>query len=107
MTNAAALFSASELAEGGIRADFLPNGKVIAVYRVDGRFYATDDTCTHGAASLSEEGTLTGHMVLCSWHNGSFDIRTGEPCGSPCSVPLKTYPVRIVDGFVNVEFGND
>lgn len=104
MLNAAALFPVNELDEGQIRADFLPNGKVIAIYRVDGQFYATDDTCTHGAASLSEDGTLKGHVVECSWHNGCFDIRTGDVCASPCSVPLKTYPVNIVDGMVNVEY---
>lgn len=107
MLQVVALFPANELDDGGIRADFLPNGKVVAIYRTDGQFYATDDTCTHGAASLSEDGTLNGHVIECSWHNGCFDIRTGDACASPCSTPLKTYPIKVVEGVVNVEYEDE
>ncbi len=100
----AVLFPASELPPGQIRADFLPNGRVIAIYNVDGQFHATDDTCTHGAASLSEDGVLRGHVVECSWHNGCFDVRSGAACASPCSEALRTYPVKVVDGMVSVEY---
>ncbi len=93
-----------EVTEGQIRAEFLPNGTVIAIYRVGGQIYATDDACTHGAASLSEDGTLQGHEVECSWHCGRFDIRTGAASASPCHVALKTYAVRVVDGTVAVEY---
>ena len=94
----------AEVEEGRIRAEFLPNGTVIAIYRVEDRLYATDDTCTHGAASLSEDGCLHGHEVECSWHNGRFDIRTGEACASPCFAALKAYPVQVVDGQIAVEY---
>ncbi len=104
MAETAVLCPAADLPEGQIRAEFLPNGTVIALYKVDGEVYATDDTCTHGAASLSEDGTLHGKVVECSWHNGCFDITSGEACASPCSVALRTYPVKIVDGIVNVEY---
>jgi nitrite reductase/ring-hydroxylating ferredoxin subunit len=46
--------------------------KIIAGYHV------TDDTCTHGFASLSE-GTVEGHVVTCPWHGWTFDVRTGRP----------------------------
>jgi p-cumate 2,3-dioxygenase ferredoxin subunit len=104
MSQVALLCPEAEIAEGQIRAEFLPNGTVIAIYRAEGQLYATDDTCTHGAASLSEDGTLQGHEVECSFHFGRFDIRTGAACASPCTVALKTYPVAIVDGTVAVEY---
>lgn len=88
---------------GTIRKEILPDGTPIALYNVEGTIFATDDTCTHGAASLAEEGVLEGNVVECSWHFGRFDVRTGEPCASPCAVPLKTYRVVITDGVVNVE----
>lgn len=97
------LFSADELTDGEMRQAHLPNGCVIAIYRVDGRFYATDDKCTHGEVSLTEEGSLSGCIVECSFHFGSFDVTTGAPIAMPCEVALKTYPVRVVDGMVHVE----
>lgn len=104
MSQLAMLCPEAEVAEGQVRGEFLPNGTAIALYRAEGHLYATDDTCTHGAASLSEDGTLHGHEVECGWHNGRFDIRTGEACQSPCFVALKTYPVKVVDGTVAVEY---
>jgi p-cumate 2,3-dioxygenase ferredoxin subunit len=104
MTGKAALCRADDIPPGTIRQASLPDGTVIALYNVDGRIYATADACTHGAASLAEDGFLDGTIVECSWHHGSFDVTTGEPCASPCVVALKTYIVEIVDGIVNVEY---
>jgi len=97
------LCSETDVGEGQIKQEMLDDGTLIALYRVEGRIYATADTCTHGGSSLSEEGRLEGHIVECAWHFGRFDIRSGEVCASPCTVPLKTYPVSIIDGTVHVE----
>jgi len=71
----------------------------LAVYNVDGEFYVTDDRCTHGPGSLSE-GYLDGCVIECDFHNGAFDIRTGEVVAPPCMVPLKTYDVVVENGDV-------
>ncbi len=72
----------------------------LAVFHLeDGGFYVTDDTCTHGDASLAD-GEVDGCEVECPFHAGAFDIKTGEPCGAPCSIPLKTYTSFIRDGQV-------
>lgn len=68
-------------------------------YLEDGGFYVTDDTCTHGDASLAD-GEVDGCEVECPFHAGAFDIKTGEPCGAPCSIPLKTYTSFVRDGQV-------
>lgn len=104
MTEAVAVLPASDVPKGEIRAATLPDGNVIALYNVDGEIYATQDRCTHGEASLSEEGTLTGKIVECSWHFGTFDVTTGDPGLTPCEVPLKTYTVKVIDGMIYVEF---
>ena len=75
----------------------------LAVYRVGDEFYCTEDLCTHGAASLSDEGDLNGYVIECTWHEGRFDIRTGQPCALPCTVPLKAYPVVLQDEEVFIE----
>jgi len=92
------LCPAEEVWEGAIKLALLPDGHRVALYQVDGEFFATDDTCTHGEASLSEDGSVEGHYVHCAWHNGSFDIRTGEACAMPCSIALRTWPIRVVNG---------
>ena len=75
-----------------------------AVYRVDDEeFYCTQDLCTHGEASLSEDGDLEGYIVECSWHDGKFDIRTGAPCALPCTEPLKVFAVSLDSGDVFID----
>ena len=74
-------------------------GRRLAVYNVDGEFHVTDDTCTHGFASLSE-GTLEGHVITCPWHGGAFDVRTGLPVALPCTEPLAVYPCEVREGMV-------
>jgi nitrite reductase/ring-hydroxylating ferredoxin subunit len=77
----------------------------VAIHRVDGQFYATDDSCTHEDWSLGEDGDLEGYEIVCCLHQASFDVRTGEVIAFPATAPLKTYPVRVADGEVWVEVG--
>lgn len=91
-----------EVEEGSITAGLLADGHCVAIYKVDGEVYVTDDLCSHGAASLSEEGSVDGCIVECSWHFGAFDIRTGQPTASPCSEPIRTYRVTVDGGAVFV-----
>lgn len=97
------LFPTAEILDGEIKGASLQDGTRIAVYHLHGRYYATDDTCTHEHASLSAEGMIEGEQVICSWHFGSFDIASGQPCASPCSEPLRTYPLTVRDGILHVE----
>ena len=74
---------------------------ILAVFNVDGVFYVTDDTCTHGPGSLSE-GYLDGHNIECDFHNGVFDLRTGEVVAPPCMIPVKTYEVVLEGSDVSI-----
>jgi len=103
MSETVVLCGVDEVMEGEIRQASLPDGSHVALYRVDGTIYATADMCTHGEASLSEEGILTGNIVECTFHFGTFDVTTGEPTGMPCEVALKTYPVTVIDEQVCIE----
>ena len=85
----------------------LPDGEAIrveadvpvAVFNVDGVFYAIDDTCTHQDASLAD-GWLEGCMIECPLHASCFDLRTGHPTGPPAKIPVRTHEVVIQDGYV-------
>jgi nitrite reductase/ring-hydroxylating ferredoxin subunit len=74
----------------------------LAVFNVDGTIYVTDDICTHGPGSLSE-GFIEGDVVECNFHNGQFNIKTGEVVAPPCMVPIKTYPAAVENGKVVIE----
>jgi nitrite reductase/ring-hydroxylating ferredoxin subunit len=74
----------------------------LAVFNVDGEFFVTDDLCTHGPGSLAE-GYIDGDVVECNFHNGQFNIKTGEVVSPPCMVPIKTYKTVVENGRVLIE----
>ncbi|MPY90012.1 MAG: Rieske 2Fe-2S domain-containing protein [Luteitalea sp.] len=78
------------------------NGLTLAVFNVDGRFHVTDDACTHGPGSLSE-GFLEGEVIECNFHQGCFNVRTGEVVKPPCVVPVRTYRSVVENGAVYIE----
>jgi nitrite reductase/ring-hydroxylating ferredoxin subunit len=73
----------------------------IALYEIDGEVFATDSTCTHAQALLTD-GTLHGEIVECPLHGGRFSVRTGKGLGPPIPCDLKTYPVRVLEGEIQV-----
>jgi nitrite reductase/ring-hydroxylating ferredoxin subunit len=92
----------AEVPEGCAKKIALPGRAPIAVYQIEGVFYATDDTCTHGEASLCD-GWLDGPIVECPFHAGTFDVRTGDALAYPAQIALKTYPVRVEGSFIVVQ----
>ena len=98
MSSKIELCSISEVAPGGAlrveRGDL-----TLAVFNLEGEFYVTDDACTHGPGSLSE-GYIEDDVVECNFHNGQFNIKTGEVVAPPCMVPVKTYRTVVEDGKV-------
>ena len=74
----------------------------LAVFNLDGEFFVTDDMCTHGPGSLSE-GYIDGDVIECNFHNGQFDIKTGEVVSPPCMIPIKTYRTTVENGRVFIE----
>jgi 3-phenylpropionate/trans-cinnamate dioxygenase ferredoxin subunit len=66
----------------------------IAVYRLDGEYYAIDDLCTHDGGPLAE-GEVDGDVVTCPRHGARFNIRTGAALSLPAITPVDTYPVRV------------
>ena len=78
-------------------------GHVLAVFRVEDEFFATDDLCTHGESSLSEGYVEPDCAVECISHMARFSLRTGEVLAPPATVPLRVYPVRVEDDNVMVD----
>ena len=74
----------------------------LAVFNLNGHFFAMDDACSHGPGSLSE-GYVEGDEIECDFHNGRFKIATGEVAAPPCMAPQKVYPVTVADGMLFIE----
>lgn len=79
------------------------DGQVMAIARIDNRFYGFQEFCTHRFGPLSEGG-FVGLNVRCPWHNSCFDVRTGKVTQGPAKVDLKTFPVEERDGKIYVRF---
>lgn len=94
------LGDAANLQPGGCARFELPHGDELAIYNVNGEFYAIENSCPHRGAPL-DEGTFNGHIVECGWHGWQFDVRSGE-CLT-VTERIKTYKVRKQDGLLVVE----
>jgi nitrite reductase/ring-hydroxylating ferredoxin subunit len=95
------LCKVEEVATGEVRK-VEAGSLTVAVYNLDGEFCVTDDACTHGPGSLSE-GFVDGDLIECNFHQGVFNIRTGECVRPPCMVPVKTYKTVVEGGRVYIE----
>ncbi|MFQ5920142.1 MAG: Rieske (2Fe-2S) protein [Thermoplasmata archaeon] len=99
MTREVTLARTDELRPGETRI-VEREGLFLALYNVDGAFYATDNTCLHRGGPLGD-GFLEGPLVTCPWHGWQYDVRTGRHEGGP-ALQVKTYPVVVEDGEVKV-----
>ncbi len=75
--------SVSDIPAGEMKA-FEVDGEPIAIYNVDGEYFATCDTCSHEEASLTE-GWLDDDVVTCPSHGAEFSVRTGEALSLPAT----------------------
>ena len=91
----------SEIPNGAGRS-FEVEGRTIAVFNLDGAFYAIDEECTHAGGPLSE-GTIDGEEIECPWHQGRFNIKTGAVVGPPPMNDVARYNVRVSGEDVEVE----
>ncbi len=92
--------SVDELADGErlfIEIDQQP----IVILNVDGEYYAIADVCSHDDGPVGE-GTLEGYEIICPRHGAHFDIRTGKVLALPAFVEIPAYPVRVVDGQIEI-----
>jgi nitrite reductase/ring-hydroxylating ferredoxin subunit len=79
------------------------DGRDILVANIDGKYCATDDSCTHSGSSLSE-GKLDGCIVTCGWHAAQFDCGTGKLVKFPVKIrDLASYNVIVESDNVFVE----
>ena len=96
--------AADDLAPGSVKS-FQLGDVLVAVYNIEGTFYATEACCTHSFADLAD-GTLEGDVIECSLHFGAFHVPTGKAVQAPCFTDLKTFRTEVKDGQVLVDLNH-
>jgi metal-sulfur cluster biosynthetic enzyme/nitrite reductase/ring-hydroxylating ferredoxin subunit len=81
-------------------------GDMVAVFHVEGRYYALDDVCTHDGGPLAD-GELRDHKIACPRHGAKFDIRTGAALTMPAVRATRAHDVKVEDGGVWVRLRDD
>jgi 3-phenylpropionate/trans-cinnamate dioxygenase ferredoxin subunit len=74
----------------------------VAIFNVEGMYYAIEDVCTHDDGPLAE-GELNGCIIACPRHGATFDIRTGKVLSAPAMVDVKSYDVQIQGNDIQVK----
>jgi 3-phenylpropionate/trans-cinnamate dioxygenase ferredoxin subunit len=90
----------AEIPQGSMRTAMVEGREILICHTREG-VYALDNICTHAHARMCE-GRLRATRIVCPLHGASFDIRDGKVLGPPAVVPLPTFPVRVVEGKVEV-----
>jgi nitrite reductase/ring-hydroxylating ferredoxin subunit len=93
--------AAADLPPGTVKS-FEIADQAVAVYNIDGTYYATEAHCTHGFAELAD-GVLEGDVIECGLHFGAFNVRSGKAVQAPCFTDLKTFRTDVRDGQVFVD----
>jgi len=81
---------------------FEAEGQTIALFNVDGTFYAIENTCTHVGGSLGE-GALVGDQVTCPLHGAQFNVASGKVLGPPAGSDVKSFVVTVEGSDVLIE----
>ena len=89
-----------ELRPGSMKR-FDINGRRMLLANVNGRFCATDDTCTHDGGELAS-GTVEGEEIVCPRHGARFNIKTGAVTAPPAYEPVYKFPLRVEDGTIQI-----
>ncbi|MEL7028308.1 MAG: Rieske 2Fe-2S domain-containing protein [Pseudomonadota bacterium] len=92
--------AAADVPENGNVAVTL-NGEAILICNAAGDFYAVANLCSHQASPL-EGGRIRSCFIFCPLHGARFDLRDGSTKGQLTQTAIKTYPVRLADGTVEV-----
>jgi 3-phenylpropionate/trans-cinnamate dioxygenase ferredoxin component len=73
----------------------------MVIFNIAGHLFAIGDVCSHDDGPLGD-GELEGHAVVCPRHGARFDVRNGKVLSLPAIVDIPAYPVRVVEGTIEV-----
>lgn len=77
------------------------DGTDVAIFKIEGQFYAIEDVCTHDGAEIAS-GELDGYEIICPRHGARFCVKTGAVTAPPAYEDIDTFPIRIENDTVQV-----
>ena len=83
-------------------ATFDVNGTGIVICRFRDEYFAVENRCSH-ALSTFDACRLRAYTIICPLHGATFDIRDGSVTGLPARLPIRSFPLRIVEGVIEVD----
>jgi len=92
--------------ESGDRIFVEIDGQPIVVFNIAGELFAIGDLCTHDDGPLGD-GAFQGYEVVCPRHGAKFDLRTGKALTLPAVVDIPTYPMRVINGQIELGIPRD
>lgn len=81
---------------------FLAGTQRIVVAHLANGFHAMENRCSHANSPLITSKIHRGNQIACPVHGARFDLKTGAAKSPPAFTSLKTFPVRVVGGMVEV-----
>ena len=93
---------AADAVPPGTAKVFEAGSRRIAICNTGDGYYAIDDVCTHDGGPL-DQGHLNGREIECPRHGARFDVTSGRALCLPAVRPVRTYPVRVQDGVIEVD----
>lgn len=82
------------------------DGQPVVLFNIAGRLFAIADVCSHDDGPVGE-GELDGYAISCPRHGARFDVRDGKVLSLPAIVDIPAYPVRVMDGEVQLGLPRD
>jgi 3-phenylpropionate/trans-cinnamate dioxygenase ferredoxin component len=89
-----------EIPDGGRKIVRIDDQEV-AVFHLDGSYFAIEDVCTHDGGPVAE-GELVGEVIECPRHGAKFNVKTGAVVSFPATSPVPTYAVRVMGADIQV-----
>jgi len=77
----------------------------IAVFNLDGAYYAIEDVCTHDGGELAS-GVCEDDQIICPRHGARFCIRNGKALTPPAYEDIDTFPTRVADKIVQIDIAD-
>ena len=94
MTDFIKVATVDEIPVGGSKLVEVDDVRV-ALFNLDGDYYAIEDMCTHDGGPLVEGEVVNECQVQCPRHGARFDIRTGAAVSFPAFTPTTVFEVKI------------
>ena len=82
------------------------DGTGIVICRFRNEYFAIENRCSHALATF-DEARMRGYRIMCPLHGGSFDIRDGSCTGLPATQPIRSFPLRIRDGMIEIAISQE